>query len=171
MNFIDRIHTKELENDKNAFLFICHFSCRFYFSVLNINKQIYVIVRASNFFGGPVTFKVHWTPGPVNTKRYCRFLQYEEEGRCERVREAARQYVVCTLLSHTRKPLEGTQGILGGRVGRRVSRARMGGGEREQQRQRGDRCYGCTETVGQGFMQDHIIASHSYFGGHMDVNC
>ena len=23
----------------------------------------------------------------------------------------------------------------------------------------------------QGFMQDKIIASHTYFGGHMDVNC
>ncbi|KAK2182667.1 hypothetical protein NP493_341g01000 [Ridgeia piscesae] len=22
-----------------------------------------------------------------------------------------------------------------------------------------------------GFMQDHIIASHTCFGGHMDVNC
>ena len=31
-------------------------------------------VRASNFFGGPVTFKVHWPPGPVNIKRYCRPL-------------------------------------------------------------------------------------------------
>ena len=79
-DFIDRIHTKELANGKNTFLFICHFSCRFYFSVLNINKYIllynvpvfirinvysYKKVRASNFFGGPVTFKVHWPPGPV----------------------------------------------------------------------------------------------------------
>ena len=24
---------------------------------------------------------------------------------------------------------------------------------------------------GQGFMQDKIIASHTCFGGHMDVNC
>ena len=23
----------------------------------------------------------------------------------------------------------------------------------------------------QGFMHDQIIASHTYFGGHMDVNC
>ena len=23
----------------------------------------------------------------------------------------------------------------------------------------------------QGFMRDHIIASHTCFGGHMDVNC
>ena len=32
-----------------------------------------------------------------------------------------------------------------------------------------------TETSGvggsQGFMQDKIIASHTCFGGHMDVNC
>ena len=26
-------------------------------------------------------------------------------------------------------------------------------------------------TVFQGFMQDKIIASHTCFGGHMDVNC
>ena len=26
-------------------------------------------------------------------------------------------------------------------------------------------------TGGQGFMQDKIIASHTCFGGHMDVNC
>ena len=25
--------------------------------------------------------------------------------------------------------------------------------------------------LSQGFMQDKIIASHTYFGGHMDVNC
>ena len=28
----------------------------------------------------------------------------------------------------------------------------------------------CVETK-QGFMQDKIIASHTCFGGHMDVNC
>ena len=28
-----------------------------------------------------------------------------------------------------------------------------------------------TTTVHQGFMQDQIIASHTCFGGHMDVNC
>ena len=26
-------------------------------------------------------------------------------------------------------------------------------------------------TSDQGFMQDQIIASHTCFGGHMDVNC
>ena len=26
-------------------------------------------------------------------------------------------------------------------------------------------------AVSQGFMQDKIIASHTCFGGHMDVNC
>ena len=26
-------------------------------------------------------------------------------------------------------------------------------------------------TAYQGFMQDNIIASHTCFGGHMDVNC
>ena len=26
-------------------------------------------------------------------------------------------------------------------------------------------------TDNQGFMQDKIIASHTCFGGHMDVNC
>ena len=26
-------------------------------------------------------------------------------------------------------------------------------------------------VIGQGFMQDKIIASHTCFGGHMDVNC
>ena len=25
--------------------------------------------------------------------------------------------------------------------------------------------------ISQGFMQDHIIASHTCFGGQMDVNC
>ena len=29
----------------------------------------------------------------------------------------------------------------------------------------------CREGVDQGFMQDKIIASHTCFGGHMDVNC
>ena len=28
-----------------------------------------------------------------------------------------------------------------------------------------------TPTPGQGFIQDQIIASHTCFGGHMDVNC
>ena len=28
-----------------------------------------------------------------------------------------------------------------------------------------------TKTRWQGFMQDKIIASHTWFGGHMDVNC
>ena len=34
-------------------------------------------------------------------------------------------------------------------------------------------CYSFDVDVcqGQGFMQDKIIASHTCFGGHMDVNC
>ena len=28
-----------------------------------------------------------------------------------------------------------------------------------------------TTTYLQGFMQDNIIASHTCFGGHMDINC
>ena len=28
-----------------------------------------------------------------------------------------------------------------------------------------------TKPFQQGFMQDNTIASHTYFGGHMDVNC
>ena len=89
MNFIKNTYERIRKRQKHVFvylpfqlpfLFLCPKYKQIYFIVqctcFYQNKSVFLQkkVRASNFFGGPVTFKVHWPPGPVDTKRYCRPL-------------------------------------------------------------------------------------------------